>query len=795
MPKNKSKKYIKKEEEFYLKDILFNYIVHWKWFLLSIVICLFLTFLKLRYTTPQYEATTTILVKDEKKGGMMSELSAFSDLGLGVGLKNNVDNEVEILKSRTLVETVVKKLNLNIKLFIKGNVNDIEVYKDSPIEVNFINKTDQFYKNEMVFNFRETTPSSFELESEVAVGESQLIINTKKEFRFGELIKSKYGDLIISKSIQNETIDENRDISIAIKISPVDEVVERFQKILKIASLSKTSSVVSITVTDPILKKSEDFLDNLVQIYNENAVADKNFISETTSKFIADRLILITQELDGVEKNVESFKKANNLTDIETEAKLFIEGSAEYNKKVLEAEIQLSMVHSLLEFMKKTTNSDLLPTNIIAGEKDASALINSYNQLVLDRNRILKTATVENPSVIKIDQQISSLKSNVSASLKQLQYNLSIQKRDLKGKEGDLNSKIGRIPIQERQFKVIARQQKIKEELYLYLLQKREETAISLAATEPNAKVIDLAKASKIAISPKKIVYYLASLLFGIFIPFIIIYINDLLDSKIKNRLDLEGETDIPFIGDLPTSNFPNEIMKAYSRTSTAEALRIIRSNLEFMVNKDKEQGAKIFFITSSFPHEGKSFVSANLSSTFALSGKKVLLIEMDIRSPKLHLYFKMAKNKRGISNYLSSNDLIDDLMVKQKDFENFYIIPSGTIPPNPAELLMGDKVEELFKSLKSKYDYIIVDTAPVALVADTLIIANLADCFIYVFRANYLSKRMLSIANSLYKDKKLPNMCLLLNDTDSTKGYGYGYGYGAVVNKTSWYNKIFKKN
>lgn len=303
--------------------------------------------------------------------------------------------------------------------------------------------------------------------------------------------------------------------------------------------MSKTTSVVSLSITDPIIKRAEDFLDQLVKIYNENAAADKNFISETTSKFIANRLTLITQELEGVEQDVESFKRTNQLTDVETEAKLYIEGSSDYNKKVLETEIQLNMIASMMEFIKKATNSDLLPTNIIAGESDASGLINSYNQLVLDRNRILKTATILNPTVIKIDQQIASLKSNVSASLKQMQSNLYIQKKDLKGKEGDLNSKIGKIPVQERQFRVIARQQKVKEELYLYLLQKREETAISLAATEPNARVVDAAKAQKNPVSPKRKIIYLAAFLLGFIIPFGIINIKDLLDNKIKSRLDL----------------------------------------------------------------------------------------------------------------------------------------------------------------------------------------------------------------------------------------------------------------
>jgi len=434
-----------------------------------------------------------------------------------------------------------------------------------------------------------------------------------------------------------------------------------------------------------------------------------------------------------------------------------------------------------------------LPTNIISGTGDAAGLINSYNQLVLDRNRILKSATLENPTVVKLDQEITSLKANVIASLKRMQSTLAIQKRNLSSQEGLMNSKIEKVPGQERQFRAIARQQKVKEELYLYLLQKREETAISLSATEPNAKVIDAAKASKIPVSPKKNIIYLAALLLGLLIPFGIIYLMDLLDTKIKSRLDLEGKTPIPFIGDVPTSDTPQTIIKSESRTSSAEALRIIRTNLDFMLSKVPDGLAQTIFLTSTFPSEGKTFVSVNLAGTFALSGKKVLLVGMDLRNPRLNEYLTLPE--RGVTNYLSSKDLkLDDLIVKQEGFEDFHVLPAGVIPPNPAELLMGKKVDEMFDTLKKQYDYIIVDTAPVSLVTDTLLVAKHADCFIYVVRANFLEKRMLSIANSLYKEKKLPNMCMLLNDTDSTKGYGYGYGYGLKVADAPWYKTLWTK-
>ena len=786
------------EDDIQLRAILEKYLMHWKWFVLAVILCLVTAKVYLRYTTPFFQASTTILVKDDKKGGMLSELSVFSDMGLGGGMKSNLDNEVEILKSRTLVESTVKKLELNISIFEKGRVNSLEVYDKSQIQVHFANIKPSFYTDAVKWEFVKKSPNTFELISEIEE-DSPFLLTRKKEFRYGEVISTRNGDLIITKTFGIPDTKNLEDKSIFIVVSPLENVVASFQGRLEVTPISKTSSVVSVSLKDPVVEKAENFLDTLIQIYNDDAAADKNFISENTSKFISSRLVLITQELDGVEQDVERFKQSNSLTDIESEAKLFIEGSSEYNKKSVENEIQMNVISSMLDFLKKSTTADLLPTNLISAEGESSELIGSYNQLVLERNRILKSATVANPSVVKLDQQILSLKSNVAESLSRMQSSLTIQKRNLKSQEGLLDSKIGKIPVQERQFRVIARQQKVKEELYLYLLQKREETAISLAATEPNARVIDVAKASNIPVSPKKNIIYLAALLLGLLIPFGILYIKDLLDTKVKSRFDITDKFNIPFLGDVPKSMSPTEMISTTSRTSSAEALRIVRTNLDFMLNQVPDGSAKSIFMTSTIPGEGKTFISINLAAIFALSGKKVLLVGMDIRSPKLNEYIGLPSSK-GLTDYLSTKGaVIGDYINTLKGFEAFDVLLGGSIPPNPTEMLMSKKLDELFVQLKSDYDFILVDTAPVSLVSDTLIVAKYADTFVYVVRANHLDKRMLNIPDSMHGEKKLPNMAFLLNDTDVTKGYGYGYGYGnygygnAVVEKP-WYKKVFKK-
>ena len=792
MENNKLNEEFKNDYRF--KSFLEKYIVHWKWFAISTFVGVFLAFLYLRYATPEYRAVATILVKDEKKGEMLSEMSAFADLGLTTGLKRNVDNEIEILKSKTLVERVVRKLDLNTFFMIEGRIIDGEIYKKSPIDVYFVDKTNNFHKNNIKLKFTELTPQTFSLEDDpIEEDDPKVILSDKNEFRYMELIPTRFGRLIISKSKSPEKITLANNQSIHIVFRPLTKVIESFRKRLVVEPISKTSSVVTISIVDAMQKKSELFLNNLIQTYNEDVAADKTLISDNTSKFISNRLKLITQELEGVEQDVQSFKKSNTLTNIDSEAQLFVEGSNEYDKKAVETEIQLNVVSSMLDFINKSNNYELLPSNVITGQGDASGLISSYNQLVLDRNRILKTATTANPSVVKMDQQIASLKATVRESLLQMQSNLSIQKRDLNRNEGILNTKIGKIPIQERQFRVIARQQKVKEELYLYLLQKREETAISLSAAEPNIRVIDAATTAEMPVSPKKNIVYFAGLLLGLLFPFGVIYTNNLLDTKVKSLLDLEENTIIPVIGDVTRSDSSPGFIKADSRTSTSEALRIIRTNLEFMLGKVPDGSAKTIFVTSTFPKEGKTFISANLAAIFALSGKKVLLIGMDIRNPKLDTFMDLPA--KGVTNYLSSKSVaLKDLIVKCDGYKNFYILPSGIIPPNPAELLLSEKVDTLFKTLKSQYDYIIVDNSPVSIVTDTLLTAQYADCFIYVVRANFLDKRMLNIPNKLYKEQKLPNMCLLLNATSSEKGYGYGYGYGYGEEKKIWHKELLKK-
>lgn len=769
------------ENNFSFREQIEHYSMKWKWFALGVFIMLSLAFFYLRYLVPQYKAAITISIKDEKKGGI-SELAAFSDLSMLSGNKSNVDNEIEILKSRTLIQAAVKKLGLNITYSNIGRVNSAEIYKNVPIEILFSQVPDDFYKKGHLYRVERISDSNFLLYDD---GGTKI-----GNFAFGQVINHKNEKFVIFKK-QDQKLNWGN-FTMQIAVSPIENIADSFKSRLSVTPLSKTTSIVELSLIDPVPEKAEDFLNTLISNYNEDAIADKNFISENTSKFIEQRLDLITRELDGVEKEAETFKKTNRITDITSDAGLFMQNASDFEKKEIEIETQLKVVKAMSDFVAKNTVTDLIPANILTSDGEAAGLIDRYNQLVLERNRLLKNAGPNNVVLQNIDNKIAALKTSIKSSLVQQKTALEINRNDLAKQNTIVNGKISQMPTLERESRILGRQQQIKETLYLYLLQKREETAISLTVTEPNAKVIDSALAMKSPISPQKNIIYLGAFILGLLIPFGIIYLIDLLDTKIKSRFDIDAKSAIPFIGDVPTSHSHNEIITKTSRTGAAEALRIIRTNLEFMLNEVPAGRAKTIFITSTVPKEGKTFIAVNLAGTIALSGKKVLLMGMDIRNPKLGEYLELPN--KGITNYLSSKEgAITDYIVKHKDFEEFYIFPAGVIPPNPAELLMNKKIDELFTQLKKEYDYIVVDTAPVSLVTDTLIISKNADTFVYVVRANFLDKRMLHIPERFHKDNKLPNMSLLLNDTQTNKGYGYGYGYGVEEEKL-WYKKIFDK-
>ena len=517
-------------------------------------------------------------------------------------------------------------------------------------------------------------------------------------------------------------------------------------------------------------------------------------MAKNTNEFIAQRILIVNEELMGVEVGAAKFKSENKLTDLATEAGLVVSSRAELEKKLLDLSTQLKLAEYVSDYVNANPG-ELIPANLGIGDASVDGNTAKYNQLVLERNRILKGSSEINPVIITLNGQIKNLQESIKQSLVNLKASIKISLNAIKNQESRLASTISEVPRQERMFRDIQRKQQIMETIYLYLLQKREENAITMAVTPPSAKIIDKAYGSPIPVAPKQNIIYLAAILLGILIPFGIIYIMSLLDNKVHNRKDVENMIKAPILGDIPKTKLEKKMVVSDSdRSSVAEAFRLLRTNINFMLTGAKE-GAKTIFMTSTMSGEGKTFVSINLVAVLALSNKKVLLIGADIRKPKIGEYLDL-KYEKGLTHYLMDDSLkVTDIIESVKEV-NFDFISSNLIPPNPSELLMNGRFEEVLAYGKLHYDYVIVDTAPAQLVTDTLLLGHHADLFIYVVRANYLDKRLLAIPKMMYEEKRLPNMAMLVNGIDLERGYGYGYGYGYAEegNNKPWYKTLFSK-
>ncbi|MEI6522495.1 MAG: polysaccharide biosynthesis tyrosine autokinase [Bacteroidota bacterium] len=768
-------------DEINIKELIYRYLKNWKWFLLSIIVCVGLGYTYLSYQVPQYEASAKILIKDEKNGGsIIDESSVFEDLGLLKGGKN-IDNEIEVLKSRSLMISAVKSLHANIFYYSYGRPIYHEKFKDTPIEVNCLNSDtnncNQGMGNWIIYPLNN---SKFQLSN---AGTKAIL----GEFYFGQTIQTPEGKLRFNSTKYFNSSLLNKPFKV--NILPIETAANLYLKNLEVSPVNKTASVLNISLKCPIPIKAVEIVNRIIKQHDLEEIEDKDIVSKNTSEFISERIKFISQELGEVENDVENYKKNNKLTDITSESELFLQSGNESEKKIIELGSQLKLVEFMLEDLTKRNNPmQLIPSNLGLQDMSIANLISEYNKIILESGRMVKNSGVKNPLVENYQKQISELKTSIKESLENLKNTLEINIAELNKRESLINNRIASVPKFEREFRNIFRQQQIKETLYLYLLQKREETNITLAGKVSNTKIIDPAFSSGAMISPKKNVVYSSMFFLGFILPFIVIYIKDLLDTKVQSKLDLDKYR-IPQLGDIPISDGSNPFINQDNNSVHSEYYRSLRTNVRFLCEASTNK-SKVVFITSTISKEGKTYISINLSTSFALSDKKTLLIGFDLRHPKIAEYLNLNE-KKGITNFLiDKSSRIEDFIIKKND-DNllFDVLLSGPIPPNPSELLMHKKIEAIFNYARENYDYILVDTAPVGLVADTLLLNEFADCSVYVVKANYLDKRMLHIANDLNKSKRLTNIAFLLNGRDTSAiSYGYGYGYGY-----SYYNETPK--
>ena len=774
------------DKEIDIQELLFKYLIHWPWFVGAVIVCLISAYIYLYVATPVYNISATVLIKDDKKGGSSNNVAGLDELGLSglITSSQSIDNEIEVLRSKTLVKEVVNYLNLYVTYQDDDQIPSKELYKTSPVQVNMTPQEAEKLKTKVVIEMVLHPQGSLDVNVKMEDKEIQ------KHFeKLPAILPTNQGTLSFFQTTDSISSKKNEEVGspvqdmrhITATISQPMNVARRYCENLSIEPTSKTTSVVTVSLKNSSLQRGQDFINQLLEMYNRNTNNDKNEIAQKTAEFIDERIGIISKELGSTEADLETFKRDAGITDLSSDAQIALTGNAEYEKKQVESRTQISLVEDLKKYLGHN-EYEILPSNVGLKDITLAAQIDRYNEMLIERKRLLRTSTENNPAIINLDTSIRATKANVQATLEGTLQGLFITKADLDREAKRYMRRISDAPGQERQYVSIARQQEIKAGLYLMLLQKREENAIMLAATANNAKIIDDAIADVIPVSPKRSIIYLAALCLGIAIPVVVIYMIDLTKFKIEGRADVEKLTSVPIAGDIPLTDEKNTKEGSIAvfenqNNLMSETFRNIRTNIQFMLQNNK----KVILVTSTVSGEGKSFTSANLAISLSLLGKKVVIVGLDIRKPGLNKVFNLSSKEKGITQYLANPEMDLMSLVQLSDVNrNLYILPGGTGPPNPTELLARDGLDKAIEILKKNFDYVILDTAPIGMVTDTLLIGRVADLSAYVCRADYTHKAEYTLINELFHEQKLPNLCTIINGVDLKKRkYGYYYGYG----------------
>ena len=779
MRKEKEKTGVQSEEQINIQEILFRYLIHWPWFVVSVIVCVALAWGYLRLTTPVYNISATVLIKDEKKGGGANMSSELEKMGLNgfVSSSSNIENEIEVLKSRTLAREVVSSLGLFVTYMDEDKFPNKELYRTSPVLVSLTPQEADRLPQTMEIDMLLQPAGAMDVQ--VKVGKKEYRKHLEKlpaVFPTDEGTVAFFANNDTLSSLRPESVTTERHITAY--INRPFAVAKGYAGSLLITPTSKATSVVTVSLKNSNTQRGKDYIDKLLEMYNINANNDKNEVAQRTGEFIDERIDIISKELGSTERDLENFKRSAGITDLTSEAQIALTGNAEYEKKRVENQTQINLVMDLKKYLQGS-EYEVLPANVGLQDAGVAGAIDRYNEMVAERKRLLRTSTESNPAIVNLTTSIRAMRSNIQTTLDATLKGLEITKADLIREASRYSRRISDAPTQERQFVSIARQQEIKSGLYLMLLQKREENAIVLAAIANNAKIIDEAQADSTPISPKRMTIYLAALVFGIGIPVGVIYLIGLTKFKIEGRADVEKLTSLPVVGDIPLADEKMGAIAVFENQNNlmSETFRNVRTNLQFML----ENGKNVILVTSTVSGEGKSFISANLAISLSLLGKKVVIVGLDIRKPGLNKVFNLPKKEYGITQFLTNSTVnLMDLVHHSDINKNLYILPGGTVPPNPTELLARDGLEKAVEILRKNFDYVILDTAPVGMVTDTLLIGRVADLSVYVCRADYTRKTEFTLINELAENNKLPNLCIVINGLDlQKKKYGYYYGYG----------------
>ena len=759
-------------------------VLHWYWIVLSTIVALGAAFSYLKYTRPVYASNMKILVKDEDSRSRMYRGGQLALESMGViSNSNGFDNELEILTSSNISQRVIKSLKLYVSYELDGRLRNHELYKNNPYIVDMP-------ENQLV-DLHSLIQLKIDRQGDgVHVAGEIYVPRSKEPILFERSVKELPGSF--NTPVGTITLQRNPGVGAELPkqtmyatIMPLEYAAKAYGSRLSVSASSKTTTVAVLNYLDTQPERAIDYLNELFRSYNEDANEDKNEVALKTEEFLKNRISAIREELDATESNLESYKKKNELINLTNDASNALNKLTEYQKEQVELETQLNLVTALLDYVDDPRNAfNVVPSNLGLKDADMSNLLNKYNDYVLQRNRLLKSSSPENPYVKRLTAQLEEMWPTIRLSLKSVRENILTQKRSAEDQYNLFSRRVGEAPTQERSLNNIIRQQEIKVELYLMLLQKREENYISLNSTAAKARVIDDPRSTG-KVSPKTKVILLGALVLGLCFPVGLIYLLGLLRYRIEGREDVEMLTKIPVLADIPLApkSLDGELSLAVRENSNdmmEEAFRGLRTNLRFVLS-EKEN---VIACTSCIPGEGKSFVSTNLAMSLALLGKRVIIVGLDIRKPRLVKLFGLLSDHRGITTFLSSDS--GDFQDLDKQIHhavlnpNLDVLPAGVIPPNPGELISREQLDHAIALLREHYDYVIVDTPPVGLVSDTLSAARVADMTIMVCRADYSPRNNFQLINALHHDNKMPKITLVLNGIDLKKRkYGYYYGYG----------------
>ncbi|MQN82134.1 polysaccharide biosynthesis tyrosine autokinase [Prevotella copri] len=770
-----------------------NLILNWKWFVLSLIVCLGLGYLYLRYATPAYQASTKVLIKDDddsKRRGSLGSSMIQSAANLGfMSNSNGIDNEIEILSAHDMAQLAVHDMKIYVNYYHKSAFKDPLVYKEQEVSVDLdlphlkklnapiklsIEKEGTKYHVKGTYNL---PIDAFSFEKEASEFE-------KTFDRLPATISTRVGMLTFTPSKIYKL--EDGEVLKAVIVSP-EMAAKQYTKNLTVSQTSKTTTIAELVLNDENPQRALDYLNTLLKVYNRQANEDKNEIAYRTEQFINNRLQKINAELGNTEGQLESYKKRNKVIEMKLNATATIANSDAYAQKLQDANTQVELLDELGKYMNEPGNKyQPIPSNVGLTDESSTELINQYNKIALDRNNALHAASETSPTVTPLTAQLDALTTSIKRAMRQAKLGMEIQRNSIAKQAAEYAGQIGNSPEQERVLTQIGRQQEVKSGLYLMLLEKREENSISLAATADKGKIID-APSFIGKVSPKSSIIMLIALVLGLAIPAGILFLIEFFKYKIEGHEDVIKLTQIPVIADIPVASDAAKkegkadiVVHQNVNNLMEEIFRGLRTNIQFMLKSDE----KVMMFTSSTSGEGKTFVASNISISLALLGKKVIMVGLDIRKPRLAELFQIDNHHNGITNLIvhdhNSWEDIQKQIVASGVNSNLDILMAGPVPPNPGELVTRASLDDIINQLKQHYDYVILDTAPVGLVNDSLQLGRLADLCVYVCRADYTPKASFGMINGLNAEKKLPNMCLVLNGVDlSKKKHSFYYGVG----------------